>query len=120
MFKAEKVEMFPPVDLFPPEIINHIYSYVQSATNEIMKQHFHDIYDFEYTPTGMLHLNSQYGFKQFDYHTFSNAYDYRCDLCNANLWPDEYRRNILCNDARFCSRKCKNEYECMTKYILSS
>ena len=97
--------------MIPPEIVNHIYSYIQSATNQIMKKYFQEIFQFEYTPIDMLYSNRQYGFKRFNIDKYIEAYYLRCPFCNGNFWPDEYKRKILNNNLRFCSRKCSLEYD---------
>ena len=49
-----------------PEVMNHIFSYCQGATNKIMKQHIKYSHGFETGVIGLTRLNRQYGFKTFN------------------------------------------------------
>lgn len=98
---------------FPNEIINHIFSYCQSRTNKIMKRHIKCVRDYETGMIGLLRINKDYGFKQFNERKLNKAYWIECAVCKAVLWPEEYRKNINYDGIRMCSRRCKLDYEMM-------
>lgn len=93
------------------EIINHIFSYCQGSTNQIMKKHILKAYEFETGVIGLLRLNRDYGFKCLIYKRLNQAITYRCPVCKVNLWPIEYKRNIIYEGNRMCSRTCLLEYQ---------
>jgi hypothetical protein len=93
------------------EIINHIFSYCQGSTNQIMKKHILKAYDFETGVIGLTRLNRDYGFKHLNYKRLNQAINYRCPVCKVNLWPIEYKRNINYEGQRMCSRSCLIDYQ---------
>lgn len=97
--------------MFPPEIVNHIFSYCQGATNQIMKQHIKHAAGFETGVLGLKRLNKDYGFKHFHNKRLKSAFIERCSTCRIILWPCEYKRNINYYGNRMCSRMCLIEYE---------
>lgn len=94
-----------------PEIINHIFSYCEGATNKIMKQHIKYAKYFETGIIGLSRLNRQYGFRRFNKNRLSRALISDCPVCKVVLWPEEYKRNINYQGERMCSRQCLLEYE---------
>jgi hypothetical protein len=94
-----------------PEIINHIFSYCQGSTNQIMKKHIIKSSEFETGVIGLFRLNKEYGFKELNYERLTKAIIYRCPVCKVNLWSNEYKRNINYDGQRMCSRSCLLEYQ---------
>ena len=94
-----------------PEIMNHIYSYCEGASNKIMKQHIQYANDFETGVIGLSKINRHYGFKTFNENRLEKAISCRCNVCKVILWPEEYKRNINYYGQRMCSRQCLLEYE---------
>ncbi len=97
--------------MLPQEMINHIFLYCQGSTNKIMKNHILNAYDFETGVIGLSRLNKLYGFKHLNYARLNKAIIYRCPVCKVNLWPIEYKRNIIYEGERMCSRTCLLEYQ---------
>jgi hypothetical protein len=94
-----------------PEIINHIFSYCQGSTNQIMKIYIANAHEFETGVIGLFHLNRDYGFKHLNYGRLNKAIIYRCPVCKVNLWSMEYKKNINYDGERMCSRSCLIEYQ---------
>ena len=97
--------------MFPPEIVNHIFSYCQGATNRIMKQHIKHADDFETGVIGLKRINRDYGFNHFQNRRLKIAFIARCYTCRIMLWPCEYKKNINYDGNRMCSRACFIDYE---------
>jgi len=94
-----------------PEVMNHIFSYCQGATNKIMKQHIKYSHGFETGVIGLTRLNRHYGFKTFNKKRLTRAITCMCPVCKVILWPEEYKKNINYYGERLCSRQCLLEYE---------
>ena len=97
--------------MLPQEMINHIFSYCEGSTNRVMKKHILKLYEFETGIIGLSRLNRDYGFKMLNYKRLNKAIIYRCPVCKVNLWPNEYKRNIIYEGERMCSRTCLLEYQ---------
>jgi len=97
--------------MLPQEMINHIFSYCQGSTNWIIKKHILKAHEFETGVIGLSCLNRDYGFKHLNYKRLNKAMIYRCPVCKVNLWPNEYKRNIIYEGERMCSRTCLLEYQ---------
>ena len=95
----------------PEEIINHIFSYCQGSTNQLMKHHIQYTYEFETGILGLFRLNRDYGFTHFNKKQLMQAIEYCCPVCKVNLWSIEYKRNIIYEGQRMCSRSCLIEYQ---------
>ena len=106
--------------MFPPEIINHIFSYCQGYTNQIMKQHIKYAKHFETGVIGLFRLNRDYGFKHFNIKHLHQAISCRCSSCKITLWPNEYKRNINYDGQKMCSRSCLIEYQVLLSMNHSS
>ena len=90
----------------PPEIINYIFSYSQSETNQIMKSHIENknsVSD-EIELLGLMKLNKEYNFKHYNHNRFMFAYFEYCSRCGNCLHIYEYlhpvrvgrERDIIC------------------------
>jgi hypothetical protein len=94
----------------PPEIINYIFSYSQSATNTIMKQHIKDIVSIRMNPLEMisiLKLNKEYHFIHYNHNRFI-SYHY-CTNCNEFLTIKERLKPVVVYGNIIC-------YECIDMY----
>jgi hypothetical protein len=94
-----------------PEIVNHIFCYVQGSTNIIMKEYIKYSRNFATGVIGLTRFNRQYGFVHFNKKKLMHAMTYNCPVCKINLWSDEYKQNINYQGTRMCSRSCLIEYE---------
>jgi len=100
----------------PDEIINYIFMYMKSPTNDIIKQYFKDIKSFERSNINacyILQLNKQYNYIWFNYKRFHNAFFYECDECGIMLDVEEYNLAPRChlnNHYHFCSYCYDNVY----------
>jgi hypothetical protein len=63
-----------------PELVNYIFRYCQGATNQIMKDHIHNIEQLnknenvEETVYSILELNMNFGYIYFHYNEFMRDY----------------------------------------------
>ena len=66
--------------MLPPEIINYIFRYCQSPTNQIMKEHIKNINDLNKnentheTVYSILELNMDFAYIYFHYNEFMRDY----------------------------------------------
>jgi len=97
--------------MFPPEIINYIFLYCQGSTNQIMKTHIKRAKSFDTGVIGLNRLKNDYGFKVFNYYHFKKAITCQCVTCGIVLWPCEYKKKLLRDHKRMCSRRCLNVYD---------
>ena len=74
-----------PYNIFPDEISNIVCSYIESPTNELIKNM--NMFD---TPYQCLKLNKKYNFKHIDIPRLLNAIYCSCDRCRFRLTPQEY------------------------------
>jgi len=106
--------------LLPLEMINYIFTYCQSPTNTIMKQHYKMIEEYTHNESDhlkyILITNKRLGFKHFNARRYRNAYYHTCDYCNCYLTFDNYTKYFFEN-LRFCSERC--EYLFDVKYVNS-
>ena len=84
---------------FPNEISNHICSYVESYTNNIMK-HMHRDYtetkfDINFDPVKCLKLNRAYNFKHINIKRLHKAIHTKCPHCLHYLTSQEYLRKCI-------------------------
>jgi len=95
--------------MLPIEIINYIFRYCQSSTNNIMKNYYVDIEDYG-CPLYILTTNKKLGFIHFNKRKYKNAYYYTCDFCNCYLNFDNYTKYYFEN-LRFCSESCEYKFD---------
>ena len=63
-----------------PELVNYIFRYCQGSTNQIMKEHIHNIEQLnknenvEETVYSILELNMDFGYIYFHYNEFMRDY----------------------------------------------
>jgi hypothetical protein len=92
----------------PEEMLNQIFSYCQSPTNQIMKENIQHITSIHKTKVDylnkmlcILEMNQAYGFIQYNNMRFQIAYYYKCNLCKRYLTTDEYRyKDGLCKSCK--------------------
>jgi hypothetical protein len=66
--------------MLPTELVNYIFQYCQGATNQIMKEHIHNIEQLnknenvEETVYSILELNMNFGYIYFHYNEFMRDY----------------------------------------------
>ena len=101
----------------PIEMINYIFSFCQGSTNQIMKQHYKIIEEYNDSSDNLLFIlitNKRLGYKYFNARRYRNAYYYTCDYCNCYLTMDNYTKYYFEN-LRFCSDRCEYLYD--VKYV---
>lgn len=99
---------------FPPEIVNHIFSYCESRTNQIMKEHIEtvDEYKDRYSYCKELHLihildlMAFYGHIYFDKKKFHSRF-YRCMNCSRI----GYAEPLIEFGEKFCSFACADQFD---------
>ena len=91
--------------LFPNEILNFIFSYMQSPTSKIIKElYFHPIH--------CLKLNKKYNFKHMNIPRLLDAIDLSCPHCMNRLAPSEYIQRGLyqrCFKKKLCDACIQKE-----------
>ena len=92
----------------PPEIINYIFTFIQSNTNKIMKDHIYNVENYELNKESNLYYVlclTKYNHK------------YRCSLCNETNIPNSFKLYYLYDnklhffryhayELMFCSEVC--------------
>jgi hypothetical protein len=64
----------------PPEIINYIFTFIQSNTNQIMKNHIHNVSAYK--------LNRE---SDMYYFLCMNKCKYSCSVCNETDIPNSFK-----------------------------
>jgi hypothetical protein len=94
----------------PPEIINYIFTFIQSNTNQIMKDYIKDINSYI--------LNEKMSKKMSLYYFLCmRKCKYSCSLCNETNIPNSFKLYSLYDnkldffryiayDTMFCSEEC--------------
>ena len=97
---------------------------MQSSTNQIMKDHYVDIQEYnetlnetfnekyEITLNDLLFIqltNKLIGFRHFHSKRFRNFYYYKCDYCHIPLHLK--MKTIFFENSRFCSERCEYFYD---------
>jgi hypothetical protein len=97
-----------------PEIVNYIFTFIQSPTNEIMKEFIRNVQSYDLVSDTMLcdnmlcetmlcilEMNKEYGFINYNNIRFEFAYYYKCNHCKGYLTTDEYRyKHGLCKSCK--------------------
>ena len=106
--------------ILPIEIIQYIFLFCQGSTNQIMKQHYKTIEEYNDSCNDLsdqlfiLITNKRLGFKHFNARRYRNAYYYTCDYCDCYLTFDNYTKYYFEN-LHFCSDICEYRYD--VKYV---
>ena len=94
--------------MLPEEIINYIFTFIQSNTNQIMKQHIHTIESYN--------LNKE---SNIYYALCMRKCEFTCTLCNTEDIPNCFKLYIIYDNKLnfykykayeiiFCSEECMN------------
>jgi hypothetical protein len=98
----------------PEEMLNQIFSYCQSPTNQIMKENIKHITSINKTKADylnnifcILEMNKEYGFIHYNHERFMNRYS--CANCNVYLTSKERMKPLVVYGNIIC-------YECVDIY----
>lgn len=94
--------------MIPPEIINYIFMFIQSNTNQIMKDHISNVNSYE--------LNRE---SELYYFLCMRKCKYSCALCNESNIPNSFKLYSIYDNRlnffkystyefMFCSEECLN------------
>lgn len=92
-----------------PEIVNYIFTFIQSPTNQIMKEFIRNVQSYVLdretmlcdTMLCILEMNKEYGFINYNNIRFEFAYYYKCNHCKGYLTTYEYRhKHGLCKSCK--------------------
>ena len=94
--------------IFPEEIINYIFTFVQSNTNEIMKEHIHHVSEYKFNKESNMY-----------YFLCMRKCKYSCSLCNETNIPNSFKLYTIYDnklefykyspyELMFCSEDCLN------------
>jgi hypothetical protein len=95
----------------PNELVNHIFSYCQSRTNKIMKNHIKDVNEYkeqyvENNLINILHLMEFYSHIHFDKIKFHSRF-YRCMNCSRV----GFAQPRIEFGEKFCSYTCADQFD---------
>ena len=96
----------------PDEIINYIFMYMKSPTNDIIKKYFNDIKSFERSNINacyILQLNKQYNFKHIEIKRLLDAVNAKCPHCLNRLNPQEYLTSQMWFHKKLCTTCLQRE-----------
>jgi hypothetical protein len=94
--------------MIPPEIINYIFTFIQSNVNQIMKQYINTTKKYNLRDTGSLY-----------YFLCMQKCNYSCSLCNETDIPNSFKLYSIYDnklqffrytayETMFCSEECLN------------
>jgi len=94
--------------MIPPEIINYIFTFIQSNVNQIMKQYIDSVKKYNLKDTGSLY-----------YFLCMRKCKYSCALCNETDIPNSFKLYSIYDnklkffrysvyETMFCSEECLN------------
>jgi hypothetical protein len=94
--------------MIPPEIINYIFTFIQSNVNQIMKQYINSVKTYNLKDNGSLY-----------YFLCMRKCKYSCSLCNETDIPNSFKLYSIYDnklhffrysayETMFCSEECLN------------